>query len=327
MKLKEITIEVTQQCPNCCVHCSSLSSLRKTTCLSTEKIIEVINDAVVLGCQIINISGGEPFLHPRLKQIIDHVFKKGLKCYIYTSGISLVDGKPRVVSKDILESLKGKVNKYIVNVEAVDEDTYNQVMGTAFGGFEMMKQFVKNAVGLGDIVEAHFVPMKLNYQQIPDVVKMCAELGVSRVSFLRFVPQGRGFENRQDILLDKEGMSEVKLMMDECVKKNASNIRIGIPFSSCNNRTNCLTGIDKLVVRYDGNVYPCEAFKNEFYCDQVQSLPDNVNQTRLEFIYSSSDFLCEIRNLNATFQKLNTCESCVNQYYRNLNSSKNDKID
>lgn len=327
MKLKEITIEVTQQCPNCCVHCSSLSSLRKTTCLSTEKIIEVINDAVVLGCQIINISGGEPFLHPRLKQIIDHVFKKGLKCYIYTSGISLVDGKPRVVSKDILESLKGKVNKYIVNVEAVDEDTYNQVMGTAFGGFEMMKQFVKNAVGLGDIVEAHFVPMKLNYQQIPDVVKMCAELGVSRVSFLRFVPQGRGFENRQDILLDKEGMSEVKLMMDECVKKNASNIRIGIPFSSCNKRTNCQTGTDKLVVRYDGNVYPCEAFKNDFFCDCIHSLPDNVKQKRLYEIYLYSAFLLEAREVNKTFQSINTCETCVNQFFRNQMLNSYEKID
>ena len=321
MTLREITIEVTQQCPNCCIHCSSLSSLRKTTCLSTEKIIEVIDDAVALGCQIINISGGEPFLHLGLKQIIDHIYKQGLKCYIYTSGIGLVDGKPTAVSSNILKSLKGKVDKYIVNVEAVDEDTYNRVMGTKFGGFEMMKQFVKNAVGLGDIVEAHFVPMKLNYHQIPDVVRMCTELGISRVSFLRFVAQGRGLENRQDILLDEKGMSKVRSMMDECAKKNTSNIRIGIPFSSCNNRTNCLTGTDKLVVRYDGNVYPCEAFKNEFYCDQVQSPPDNVNQTKLEYIYSSSCFLCEIRNLNAAFQNLNTCESCVNQYYRNLNMS------
>lgn len=327
MTLKEITIEVTQQCPNYCVHCSSLSSLKKKTCLSTEKIIEVINDAVALGCQTINISGGEPFLHPGLKHIIDHVYKQGSKCYIYTSGISLVDGKPTVVSDDILKSLKGKVDKYIVNVEAVDEDTYNRVMGTKFGGFEMMKQFVRNAVGLGNIVEAHFVPMKLNYNQIPDLVRMCTELGVSRVSFLRFVAQGRGLENRQDILLDMEEMIKVRLMMDECVKKNATNIRIGIPFSSCNDRTNCLTGTDKLVVRYDGKVYPCEAFKNEFYCDQVQSSPDNVNQTRLDIIYSSSNFLCEIRNLNSTFQNLNTCESCVNQYYRNMNLFKDDKID
>lgn len=327
MTLKEITVEITQQCPNFCVHCSSLSSLRKTTCLSTKKIIEVIDDAVALGCQAINISGGEPFLHPGLKQIIDHVYNQGSKCYVYTSGISLVDGKPIAVSSDILKSLKGKVDKYIVNVEAVDEYTYNRVMGTAFGGFEMMKQFVKNAVDLGDKVEAHFVPMKLNYQQIPDVIKMCTELGISRVSFLRFVPQGRGLDNQQDILLDKEGLSKAKSMMDECVKKNASNIRIGIPFSSYNNRTNCLTGTDKLVVRYDGNVYPCEAFKNEFYCDQVQFSPDNVNETRLGVVYSSSEFLYEVRNLNAAFQNLNTCETCVNQYYRELNLYKNDKID
>lgn len=319
MKLKEITIEVTQQCPNHCVHCSSLSSLKKTTCLSTEKIIEVIDDAVALGCQTINISGGEPFLHSGLVKIVNYIEQHGAKCYIYTSGISFKHGIYQSIPMKILKELRGKVAKYIVNVEAVDEDTYNRIMGTTFGGFGMMKQFIKNAVDLGNIVEAHFVPMKLNYHQIPNVVRMCTELGVSRVSFLRFVAQGRGLENRQDILLDMECTIKVRLMMDECVKKNASNIRIGIPFSSCNNRINCLTGTDKLVVRYDGNVYPCEAFKNEFYCAQVQSPPDNVNQTKLEVIYSSSNFLCEIRNLNATFQHLNTCETCVNQYYRNLN--------
>lgn len=152
-------------------------------------------------------------------------------------------------------------------------------------------------------------------------------MGVSRVSFLRFVVQGRGLENRMDILLDMEEMCKAKSMMYECVKRNASAIRIGIPFSSCGNRTNCLTGTEKLVVRYDGNVYPCEAFKNEFYCDQVQSTPDNVNKTRLEVIYSSSAFLREVRILNDAFQNVSTCESCVNQYYRNLNTSNNDKID
>lgn len=318
MILKEITIEVTQQCPNNCVHCSSFSCLRKTTYLSTDIIIEIINDALALGCRTFNISGGEPFLHPGLLQIVDYIDKHGVQCCIYTSGISMANGKPAIVPMRLLQSLKDKVDKYIVNVEAADEITYNRIMGTSFGGFGLMKTFIKEAVGLGDIVEAHFVPMKFNYHQIHDVVKMCADLGVSRVSFLRFVPQGRGFENRNDIQLNEVEVSRVKTMMEECVKNNASSIRIGIPLSSCKNRINCLTGTDKLVVRYDGNVYPCEAFKGEFYCEHIHSLPDNVNASRLGLIYSSSKYLCEVRALNTAFQNINACETCVNQFYRNL---------
>lgn len=319
MKLKEITIEITQQCPNRCVHCSSLSSLSKTTCLSTEKIIEVIDDAVALGCQTINISGGEPFLHPGLKQIIDHVYKQGTKCYIYTSGVSSVDGKPTTVSEEILKSLKEKVDKYIVNVEAIDEDTYNRVMGTKFGGFGMMKQFVKNAVGLRNIVEAHFVPMKLNYHQISDVVRMCTELGISRVSFLRFVAQGRGLENESELMLNNNEMKTAMKLMLQCAADNKVNIRMGIPFSDCYQHVNCLTGTAKLNVRYDGNVYPCEAFKNDQLKRFMTLSVDNVNNDRLLNMYVNSPYLAEIRERHLAYLDVNTCETCFAQYLSNKN--------
>ena len=124
MNLKEITIEITQQCPNHCVHCSSLSSNYKTYCLSFEKVTELINDAVNLGCKTINLSGGEPFVHPRITQIVDYIFEKGLHCNIYTSGICLIGRELGTVSAKILETLKGKVTKYIVNIESSNEETY-----------------------------------------------------------------------------------------------------------------------------------------------------------------------------------------------------------
>lgn len=71
MKLQEISIEITQQCPNNCIHCSSYSSWDKSQTLPFEIICSVISDAVALGAKTICISGGEPFLHPRLKEIVD----------------------------------------------------------------------------------------------------------------------------------------------------------------------------------------------------------------------------------------------------------------
>ena len=72
MKLKEITIEITQQCPNYCIHCSSMSSLSKNHMMPLEKVKELIDDVDILGCEQISFSGGEPFLH---KEIIIN-FKK-----------------------------------------------------------------------------------------------------------------------------------------------------------------------------------------------------------------------------------------------------------
>lgn len=314
MKLNEITIEITQQCPNQCMHCSSLSSTCKTFYLSLKKIIGLIDDAIGLGCKTINLSGGEPFVHPEIMQIVEHIFKRGLQCYIYTSGICLVEGEPETVSTKILGTLKGKVTKYIVNVEASDEKTYNKIMGTSFHGFTMMKQFIRNAVAQGEVVEAHFVPMKPNYMQIPDVVKMCNEMGVSRVSFLRFVAQGRGFDNKKDLLLSEEELVETRNLMNKCEMNNVAGVRLGIPFQDCAKRVNCMTSISKLNIRYDGNVYPCEAFKNDqpFFISHAQA--DNVYENRLRDIYANSVYLQQIREMLEKYQACETCETCLAQF-------------
>lgn len=320
MKLNEITIEVTQQCPNHCVHCSSLSSTYKTFCLSFNKIKGLIDDAVDFGCSTINLSGGEPFVHPEITQIVDYIYEKGLQCYIYTSGITLSDGKPTEVSIEMLQQLIGKVTKYIVNVEAADESTYNRIMGTSFNGFAMMKQFVRTAVAQGEVVEAHFVPMKPNYMQIPDVVKMCFEIGVSRVSFLRFVAQGRGLDNEKKLKLSEEEFAETRSLMKRCEVSNSNGVRLGIPFQGCVKRVNCMTSISKLNIRYDGNVYPCEAFKN----DQPQNIPhaaaDNIYDKSLKNIYSNSVYLKQIRDLLEKYQTQETCETCMAQYLSNQKS-------
>lgn len=319
MKLNEITIEITQQCPNQCVYCSSLSCHNKTICLTTEKILEVVDDAVALGCGSISLSGGEPFLHQGLVQIVNHIAKHGVLCFVYTSGICFDNGTPRSIPEELLDELRGKVAKYVVNVEATDEATYDKIMGTAFHGFAMMKQFITDAVSLGEMVEAHFVPMKLNYHQIPSVVEMCNELGVSRVSFLRFVAQGRGLKNVEQLLLGKEESIEAKRLMNQCATNNAAGVRLGIPFADCCHRVNCQTGTAKLNIRYDGNVYPCEAFKNDQLEQIISVSVDNVNKEPLKKIYSNSQYLDGVRKEHLSYLDVNTCESCFAQYLSNKN--------
>lgn len=318
MKLNEITIEITQQCPNFCVHCSSLSCSKKSSYLSVAKIEEVVDDAVELGCQTVNLSGGEPFLYYGLLQVVNYINQKGLNCHIYTSGICLIDNSPVSIPVSILEKLHGRVDKYIVNVEAADNDTYNRVMGTSFYGFEMMKEFIKNATSLGETVEAHFVPMKYNYRQIPSVIELCSALGISKISFLRLVKQGRCLDNVDDLILNDEELEYTKLLINQCKNHNKMGIRMGIPFYECSNRINCMTGTVKMVIRYDGNVYPCEAFKNDQPKNIVHAAAENVETLRFVDIYHKSLYINEIRNWLESFQQVETCETCFAQYLSTL---------
>lgn len=317
--LKELAIEIIQQCPNCCIHCSSLSDLCKSSVIPVEKVREIVDDAKDLGAKLICISGGEPFLHKGLKDIVDYIKAKGLQCYIYSSGIYYDDGKYCSIPAPMLEVIAGSVTKLIVNFETTDSDTYDKIMGTSCNGLSLLEETIASATSLGITVEAHFVPMAINYRHINSVVSRCEELGVKKVSFLRLVMQGRAKEFRSLTELSPSQLEELIAEFKSLKKQKNSSIRLGIPFTqnefSC---SSCHAGTSKISIRYDGNVYPCEAFKNDEPAGLVSAKPDNIFEKRFAEIYRDSEYLNQVRQLIAQFKSQHHCESCANQYFRRL---------
>lgn len=314
MKLKEITIEVTQRCPNYCIHCSSLSSLNCSTQLSFEDIKNVIDDAVSLGVELICISGGEPFLHPQIIDIIRYVYSKRIHCNIYTSGI-FHDGVSFLpLPESLLFSIQGLVDKMIFNIEAANKEVFEKIMGVV-GGFELLQASIMRTLRYGFIVESHTVLMKANVDSLPQIMALGSSLGISKMSFLRLVMQGRAVDNEELTYLTEEEMYAAKALIQQCNRETQGSIRLGIPLSECTERINCMAGTVKLNVRYDGNVYPCEAFKNDKPSCLSLFKSENVKVKRLKDIYSDSSYLNDIRNRLVEFQHVNTCETCMSQYY------------
>lgn len=76
--LKEISFEIIRRCPNNCLHCSSYSTDKCTEIIPVELFKKVVKGAKRLGAQTISFSGGEPFLHPDIVEMIDFVHSLGL---------------------------------------------------------------------------------------------------------------------------------------------------------------------------------------------------------------------------------------------------------
>ena len=278
-------------------------------------VCSVIADAVELGASKICISGGEPFLHPQLVEIVDYVYGLGAKCVIYTSGIYYDENGYQSLPMNILTRLKEHIETIIINYEAADSETYNTIMETQCGGYELMRQTVASAVSVGIRVETHVVPMKINYLQISQIIQQCNELGVSQISFLRMVKHGRVLDNKELTYLTEEEEKSVREEVKRIQDEKTVSIHMGIPFTDCAKRMCCNTGIIKLNVRYDGLVYPCEAFKNDLPEGFVESRPDSVYEKSLKVIYEHSEYLMEIRQRLNEFQFVDCGESCMNQYY------------
>lgn len=65
--MKEITLEITDYCPNNCPYCSTKASPKGNSYLSLEQVKDIIKDEVY---DRINISGGEPLANPDFYKIL-----------------------------------------------------------------------------------------------------------------------------------------------------------------------------------------------------------------------------------------------------------------
>ena len=83
--------EITNACNLDCVHCESESGARRADELSTEEALALCDDLAALGCRVVNLSGGEPFLRPDWRRIGARLVEKGIEP-IMVSNLTCVGG-------------------------------------------------------------------------------------------------------------------------------------------------------------------------------------------------------------------------------------------
>lgn len=312
--LSEISIEILQRCPNRCIYCSSHSNPQATHIIPFEIIKNVIDDAKSLGCKTVCLSGGEPFLHPQILDIISYIAKQQLICYVYTSGIFMKDEVYSSLPNEYIEAIRGMLDKVIFNVEADSSALYDQIMGTDVGGFDMLKKSINDCVSSGLVVETHVVPMQVNFKHLKSIFEMCYQLGVSKVSILRLVLQGRALVNLSLVKLTGEDSREVTKLIKALKEAYKGKVRIGLPYSDSNCRIYCKAASDKINVRYDGNVYPCEVFKDDLLNAKLGCEPDNVWKDSFYDLYQNSPYLNVVRKSIEVFKKEDGDETCYGQF-------------
>ena len=311
--LNEVSIEIIRRCACNCVHCSSLSDDKCPEILEYDVFADAVKSVAELGAKTICLSGGEPFMHPQIVDMIEYINSLGLETYVYTSGI-IPDAQNRKVPipKETLQVIADIVTKLIFNVEAATSESYDSIMGTK-DCFEVMKQSITSASCANIVTEAHFVPMKPNIDEIEATVELCKELGISKLSFLRLVLHGRALENKNQLALSNEELALVKALLAKIQTSADIDIRIGIPLSAASSCHKCEAANGKLNIRYDGKVYPCEVFKNEVPSELNELQPENIYSCSLEDIYHNSQYLCAVRELSKNFSDTDN-ETCVGQF-------------
>lgn len=305
LNLKELKVELTQQCPLACVHCSTNSNRKQMNGLSQATVLRLLREAAELGVEKVVFTGGEPLVCEYLFEAVSAAARGGISTTVYTSGIT--DNRLSPMSFEMASGLAQRgLGRFIFSVYSHHSIVHDSV--TRYGTHAATLAALKNAALTKCPVEMHVVAMKKNFRDLPGVVEMAVSMGVQKVSVLRFVAQGRGqnISAREDL-----GGEELKELADTIValreRYPAVAIRAGSPFNILAiGHTPCNAAQDVLIINHRGDIFPCDAFKNVHYVDATFG---NVLSQKLRDVWEQSLFLNRVRAVLKE-QKGETCRAC-----------------
>lgn len=302
--LRDLTIEITDACPNRCLFCSSaVCAETRHRFLSAEIALRVVEQGRALGLSQVSLSGGEPLLHPEIVRIVTGIRELDLQPVVYTTGITLGRNCEESEEWDRFGSVAPLL---VFNIQSADPRVHD-LLANRPGAFAMTVASLKCAIDRNLRTEVHIVPLRHNLETIPDTVEWLAQLGVRRVSFLRLVPQGNAREHREELELPKVEAARLRSILASVSQKHGAgiSIRLGIPFSTVLGAArHCVAGETKLLIRPDGTAFPCEAFKDPQLADFALG---NVHNLALGEILGRSRGLVRLGELKSSDALLDPC--------------------
>jgi radical SAM protein with 4Fe4S-binding SPASM domain len=306
--MKDLTVEITKKCPMNCTICSSDGGESDPAELSLSELYHVVDEAKQLGTTTISLSGGEPLESPFAIDFIRYVKKSGLKLHLYSCGNVSSDNKISAIPKDTFTVLKSlSVDKIVFSIHGPNAEIHERIT-TRKGSFENLIISIKRAQEDDHIVELHFVPVLQNYESLPETCRLAEALGIRQLSVLRFVPQGRGAQNRKDLEITGDDVQKLEEILKNIYKNSSIEIRFGAPFNCFNidNRTKCSAGIDKAILRPDGFFFPCVSLKRIIETDEET----NIRNSSLSEIWNNSRIFGLIRSFHKAIENGN-CRHCA----------------
>ena len=299
--LKEVKLEVTHRCNLACIHCSSQALPSCSREMPLGKAFDVLGEVLAMGVSRIAFSGGEPLLWPGLCDAVRMCSDAGVAPSVYTSGS--VDDAAAAMTR-LKDSGTGSV---VFSLFGARQDAHEDVTRRR-GSFEKTMDAIDAAQHVGLAVEVHFVPMRMNYAQLPDVIELASRRRLKRVSVLRFVPQGRGAVGPSMALTHAENL-ELKRIIKRAPERI---VRAGSPYNFLlvNESPACCAAIDRLIIGPEFHIYPCDAFK-QIESHELVGTDDlsRVDRWSLRECWENSPYLRAVREyLGTPFEP--PCDTC-----------------
>ena len=247
-----LTIELTDMCPLNCKHC--YVSKNKKLMMDEDLIKKIIYQIKSLKIEQVQLTGGEPLLHPHFFEILTELINAGVFVHVFTSGF--------VYDQNIINRFdEFDKRKLLIQVSIDGLKHYHDAFRRKSGSFERAIEFLKlmNSNGFNTVVGLTVIDQP--YEELSELCDLCELIGVNTLRIGAVSSRG---EAKESNLMRTIEETEYVLNMKKRLAKNKSSEHFKVALSDSdeiNNNSlyskNCGWGQIILKVSAEGNVYPC----------------------------------------------------------------------
>ncbi|PCN50247.1 radical SAM protein [Candidatus Geothermarchaeota archaeon ex4572_27] len=298
-------LEVTGRCNLSCIHCEVRGGELDADPPLPQVYRMIDSIATVPEFRMLVLSGGEPLVRPDIYEIIRYARDVGFEVTIATNGT--------LISREVARKLSSlDITGVAVSLDFVEPELHDRFRG-ASGAWSKAMEGMKHAVEEGLYLQVNITLSRLNFHELPQLLRLADELGSCVVLLYQFQPFGRGALREDIALTPAEFLSVMRTVASLQRDLETLVIPVGLPeyFAYLSGKTpfsgrlfrGCIAGRGMFYVRWNGEAWPCVFLQ--------LSLGNVLEKPALE-IWRENELLSRLRD------RANLGEPCRSCRYREV---------
>lgn len=300
---QHIVIELTYNCSLFCEHCYADAGYGSFMCEDfLNKLIEEIVDLQVTTVQL---TGGEPTLHPSFERIVKELTNNGIIVTITSNGY--FDSK---IDKSFLP-IVGTSGYIQISIDGL-QDSHNKIRGKN-DAYEKTLSTVKRLVKMGLDVKVTTCLINQNFSEIEKLISKLKAIGIKWYSVAGLDIQGRAKSNnllvKYDSITFKNMISKLRnLYEDDSFKILQEEF---CEYDKDALFKNCGAGYNMLKISPIGEINPCILSREKLGKINLEYNLKRFLNDRLSTMNSLSKMIAPCKDLCGNCKSLEYCMNCI----------------
>ena len=294
-----VSLAVTRECNRECVHCYR-KAVDQRGAIDSACFRAIVDSLAGMDIAILNITGGEPFVHEDIVDLARFAATKINCVTISTNGTLLERSILRDISQGGVKNLQIGLNAIYDTQHGFDEEGFGKVFKSIRIAFEEGIRVVggvvltRNTIGSLDEIFRHSSESGVSSIRLGPLMNVhpgCASLSVSAEDVLDAASHASMLSRDVGLHVDfVDGLADPRRVLIDPAER----------------RHYCYLGTGILHIEPDGSLFPCSALVSDEFCIGKMSSQPTIDE--FSEIWRGSEILGYLREV--TIDSIETCAGC-----------------